>query len=184
MSNKVKKVLFFFIIVLVSPIIGGTYGILNDQISVSISPEYYTKFKFYQFGVSEFYNGSESSIRALTIYIGWMATWWMGLLIGAILSFVGLIIKDAKEMLQTTFKSVFITIVTTFIMSLIGLGCGYFIFSNKPMKESRRYNIEQIENKKLFVTVGSMHNFSYLGGLIGMIGGVMMIVRKKKKTVL
>jgi hypothetical protein len=31
-------------------IIAGLYGIIHDQITYSISPEYFTKFKYRQFG--------------------------------------------------------------------------------------------------------------------------------------
>lgn len=47
----VSKIFTFIVIVVISIIIGCLYGILNDQLTFSISNEYYTKFKFNQFGL-------------------------------------------------------------------------------------------------------------------------------------
>ena len=35
-------------------IVGGLYGILHDQITYSISPEYFTRLKFFQFHYADF----------------------------------------------------------------------------------------------------------------------------------
>lgn len=51
-----KKFLILILIILIAPIIGGLYGILHDQLTYTISPEYYTKFKFYQFGLMDLGN--------------------------------------------------------------------------------------------------------------------------------
>ena len=182
MSNIFKKTLYLILLISLSPIIGGLYGILHDQITVTISPEYYTKFKFLQFGISDLYNGTESSRRILACNVGWLATWWMGPPITIVLGLVALIIKDANTMLRIAFKSIITTMLIALITGFIGLGFGYFVVIKKPMKESKRYNIETIENKDQFRMVGSMHNFSYLGGLIGMIGGITLIIRKRKTT--
>ena len=87
-----------------APLIGGLYGILHDQLTYTISPEYYTKFKFYQFGLMDI--GNEAifpNTRIEVSAVGFMATWWMGLPIGLILGLVGLVHKDNKQMFRSTF---------------------------------------------------------------------------------
>lgn len=46
--NKLKV---FLLIIILPTIIAGFYGILHDQLTYTISSEYFTKFKFYQFGL-------------------------------------------------------------------------------------------------------------------------------------
>jgi hypothetical protein len=89
-----KKTVALLILILISPIIAGVYGIIHDQITYTISPEYYTKFKFIQFG---FIHEEDHTIlarpRLVVSQIVFLATWWMGLPIGIILGLVGLNIK-------------------------------------------------------------------------------------------
>src|SRR6185436_19046100 len=98
-SPFLKKLPTLLLIIILTAIIGGVYGILHDQITYTISPEYYTKFKFYQFGLID--TGNEAIFpnpRFQVSLVGFMATWWMGLLIGVILGVTGLIHKDYRQM--------------------------------------------------------------------------------------
>ncbi len=158
----------------------GIYGILNDQITYTISPEYYTKFKFYQFGLMDL--GNEAIFpnpRVEVAKVGFLATWWVGLPIGIILGLVGLIHKTGKQMKAITFKAILFAILVTFICGLIGLLYGkfYLSYSNPDW-----WFPENLIDKKNFIAVGSMHNFSYMGGLIGLIVGIVYSVRYKSKS--
>ena len=87
-------------IILITPIIAGCYGVIHDQITYTISNEYFTKYKFDQFGV-----GPAVPYRLGVSYVGWMATWWMGIPLGIILGLIGLIHFDWKLMLKAYYKS-------------------------------------------------------------------------------
>ena len=54
--------------------VAGVYGILHDQITYTISPEYFSKFKFDQFRYAEI--GLPD--RVFVAEIGFLATWWVG----------------------------------------------------------------------------------------------------------
>ena len=54
-------------------IVAGCYGALHDQISYSISEEYFTKLKFHQFGYANF--GLHPRIFAAEV--GFLAIWWL-----------------------------------------------------------------------------------------------------------
>ncbi len=177
-----KKFRTLILIVLIAPIIGGLYGILHDQLTYSVSPEYYTKFKFYQFGLMDFGNEAIfSNPRIEVSLVGFMATWWMGLPIGLILGLIGLIHKDHKQMLEVTMKSILITVIVAFITGLVGLSYGKFYLAEKGVDWWLPENLIDTKN---FISVGSMHNFSYLGGLFGLIAGIIYSVKQKKKNVL
>jgi hypothetical protein len=168
------KSLTLIILIIVSCLLGGLYGILHDQLTYTISPEYYTKFKFYQFGFVDF--GSEAIFpnpRIEVSAVGFLATWWMGIPIGVILGFVGLIHKDWQTMFKSTFKAFLVTIFIAFVTGLIGLAYGHIYLANKSKAEFINWYIpDNLVDFESFIKVGSMHNFSYLGGMTGLIGGL------------
>lgn len=169
---------------MIAPLIGGVYGIIHDQLTYTISPEYYTKFKFFQFGLMNY--GNEAIFpnpRIQVSLVGFLATWWMGIPIGLILGSVGLIHKEAKSMFLITLKAFLITVLLAFITGLVGLGYGHFVLANQTEESFTYWFIpENLIDFKNFIKVGSMHNFSYLGGLIGLIGGIMYSVKKRKSS--
>jgi LytS/YehU family sensor histidine kinase len=178
MNSKIKKFLILLLIIGLAPIIGGLYGILNDQLTYTISPEYYTKFKFYQFGLIDLVNNTNP--RMGVSVVGFLATWWVGLPIGIILGFVGLIHKNSKQMFYVSLKAIFVTIIVAFITGLIGLAYGKFYLANTGVNW---WLPDSLIDTKNFIAVGSMHNFSYLGGLTGVIAGVIYsIVQRRKYT--
>lgn len=178
-----KKLLILILILLVTPVIGGLYGILHDQLTYTISPEYYTKFKFYQFGFVDRVGQTEFPYARLRVCgVGFLATWWMGIPIGLILGLVGLIHSDWDEMFTITMKAIFVTVLVAFITGVIGLLYGFFFLAGQPIEAFANWyfpnNLLEFRN---FVTVGSMHNFSYIGGLLGLIAGVVYSIRQKLK---
>jgi hypothetical protein len=178
-SIMMKKFLTLGLIVALAPLIGGVYGVLHDQLTYSISPEYYTKFKFYQFGLMDIGNEAifpDPRIEVSTV--GFLATWWMGLPIGLILGLVGLVHKNDKQMFRATIKALMVTIIVAFATGLIGLAYGKLHLAYTGVNW---WLPDNLIDKKNFIAVGSMHNFSYLGGLIGLIAGIVYSLRQKQK---
>lgn len=174
--TRMKKFLILLVIIGLAPLIGGVYGILNDQLTYTISPEYYTKFKFYQFGLVDLVNATNQRIGVSVV--GFLATWWVGLPIGIILGFVGLVHKNSKQMFYVSLRAIFVTVIVAFIIGLIGLAYGKFYLANTGVSWWLPDNLIDTKN---FIAVGSMHNFSYLGGLTGVIAGVIYNVIQKRK---
>jgi len=48
-----KKFLVYVLIVVLAVLAAGLFGIVHDQISYTVAPEYFTKFKFRQFGFTD-----------------------------------------------------------------------------------------------------------------------------------
>ena len=174
-----KKISTFLLLIVISCFLGGVYGILHDQLTYSISPEYYTKFKFYQFGFID--EGSEAVLpnpRLAVSLVGFLATWWMGLFIGTFLAIVGFIHSGWKKMLTVTLKAFLLTMTVAFLTGLLGLAYGHFFLADTPI--AIRFNIPvNLTDFEGFVTVGSMHNFSYLGGIIGLVVGMIYSILQK-----
>lgn len=174
-----KKFGILILIIVIAPLIGGLYGILHDQLTYTISPEYYTKFKFYQLGLMDLGNEAIFPTPRLQVSaVGIMATWWMGLPIGLILGLVGLIHKDSKQMFLATIKAIIVTVVIAFATGLIGLAYGKVYLAETGVNWWLPDNLIDTKN---FIAVGSMHNFSYLGGLTGLIAGSIYSIRQKQK---
>ena len=76
-----------------------------------------------------------------------------------------------------TLKAIVITTIVAFLTGIIGLINGNYVLANEG---AGWWLPENLINKKAFIAVGSMHNFSYLGGLTGLIAGIVYIVRQKK----
>jgi len=102
----------------------------------------------------------------------------MGFPIGIILGLVGLIHKNSKQMFHISLRAILVTVTVAFATGLIGLAYGKLYLVNVDVNWWLPDNLIDTEN---FIAVGSMHNFSYLGGLIGVIAGVIYSVRQKRK---
>jgi hypothetical protein len=175
-----KKILILLLLISLAPLIGGFYGILNDQLTYTISPEYYTKFKFYQFGLID--KGNEAIFpnpRIEVSAVGFLATWWMGLFTGTILGLVGLLQKNGKQMFYITLKSIAVTIIIAFTTGIIGLVYGKLYLAETGVNWWLPDNLIDTKN---FIAVGSMHNFSYFGGLLGLIAGIIYSTKQKYVT--
>ena len=170
------KFLILLLTIIISIALAGLFGILHDQITYTISHEYYTKFKFHQFGLSD-KEGEVilSNPRISVSQVGFMATWWVGKWIGIILGLVGLIFINHKLMLRAILNALLITFITTILFSFAGYLYGKFELSIKGVDW---WLPDNLINKNSFITVGSIHNFSYLGGAIGLIFGVIYLIRK------
>lgn len=125
--TMLRKSGVFLLTLFTAIIAAGIFGILHDEITYSISPEYFTKFKFLQFQV-----GEAVPYRSGAAIVGFKATWWTGLLIGFALGIVGFLFPDYKMMRKNVFKGLGIIFITTILISFTGFLLGKFYLSNHP----------------------------------------------------
>lgn len=158
--------------------VAGVYGILHDQVTYSISPEYYTKFKFYQFGLVT--TGDEALLPDPRTYVtitGLMATWWTGCIVGLVQGMIGFIHPSPKIMLRVVLRTILLPLLTTFVFGIAGFIAGKYLISDPHW-----FFPENLLDRKNFITVGSIHNFSYLGGFAGLIWGIVYQLKQKRKN--
>jgi hypothetical protein len=172
-----KKFLIFILLFIIICCMAGVYGFLHDQISYTISKEYFTHFKFYQFNISKsLHNRIGAGI------VGIKATWWMGIVIGIIVIPVGLIIPNWKNYLIVMLQAFVCICITALLIGIIAMIYGLIKFDLNNIPAFLYNNIPyDVENKINFCVVGNMHNFSYIGGLVGMIVGIIHIILKRVK---
>lgn len=172
-----KKELLFVPLVLLSALIAGIYGILHDQLTYSISPEYYFRFKFDMFGIPD-----ELHNRVGASMVGFMATWWMGLLLGTVYSILGYLLFDKDHFFGAVLRAVLITLLATFMSGLIGLAYGAVALSRQPRDHFPGWFIpDGLLDYPHYIMVGSMHNWGYLGALMGLFAAVVYMVRKRNR---
>ncbi|MBL7708159.1 MAG: hypothetical protein JNJ86_03765 [Chitinophagaceae bacterium] len=158
-----------------SIILAGIFGIIHDQITFSICPEYFTKFKYRQFNFTAEDFGSD---RLTVAAIGFLATWWVGMFMGIVLGFTSLLLKDRNMMKSIVTKSLQIIFLITIFFSFLGFIYGRYYLTQKGVDW---WIPSDINDLKGFITVGSIHNFSYIGGIIGLMAGIGLVLLKKYK---
>lgn len=171
----VKYTLNFLFFVFLSILIAGLYGVIHDQITCTISPEYYAEFKFHQFGLYDEFDGLVPLRTGATI-VGFMATWWVGIPVGVILGIIVLVLIN-KSPIKFFFKSILRVFLVAFLFGVLG----YFLAGNVftiPLKHIP----ESVQDIAAYERVGIIHIFSYLGGLCGLVIGVLYLIMKKRRS--
>lgn len=147
-------------------LVGGLYGILHDQITYSISPEYFTKLKFNQFSFVDLGLGD----RVFVSTIGFIATALVGFIAGWFLARRTLPTQPRVVACRQTAIGFGIVLGCGAIFGVLGFAYGLW---RGPDAEYwawvwafERYHIT---NRWAFVRVAYIHNAGYLGGATGLI---------------
>jgi hypothetical protein len=174
-----RKFAMFLLIIGVAIVVGAIYGVGHDQVTYSISPEYYTKYKFIQFNLAD--SGAAQHMtqpRSAVVMVGVKATWWMGLIIGVVLGLVALAFRNADRMFQSAMQALGLVLLIAILSAAIGWlyghntlargGVGWWIPSN-------------VVDRPAFITAGTIHNASYLGAAIGLLAGIIFLLIKNAR---
>jgi hypothetical protein len=181
-----KTIFYFLKIITIGICIASVYGVLHDQLTYAISPEYYTKFKFEQFNLYWLGNniGTGKTPEIIPYHptlavalVGALATWWVGLFMALILGIVGLKIKDHPQRTKKVINAFIIALSITFITGLIGLFVGKYYLNTQ---NTNWYMPDNLVDRYNFIAVGSMHNFGYIGAAMGLVIGVVYLLRLRK----
>ena len=151
---------------LASALIAGCYGILHDQITFSIGPEYFRNFKFHQFSYADPGFGE----RAFVSCVGFLATWWVGAIAGWILA-RRLLPTCSKRTAYRRFRAGFLIILASAASAGI-LGYLYGLWRGPNADYSawqptlQQYHVSDVWP---FMRVAYIHNAGYLGALAGLL---------------
>lgn len=170
-----QKTLNFLIIVSLGTFIAGIYGILHDQVTYTISPEYYRLVKFDKLSLNDLNINNE---RYKVAIVGYLATWWIGLAIGIIYGVVSLFL-DVNRVLNVTTRALFIHLLITLLFGIVGFSYSSIFLQSDQIPWSIPQASMNIQN---FINVGTMHNFGYLGGFFGCFYGVYYQLSYCKKS--
>ncbi len=155
-------------------VLGAVFGITADQITYTISPEYYTYHKFIQFSFADF----GLPPRIFIIIIGCLA----GGSAGVVLSWLPARIRFNSENTGTAGKDVFRYQLRIIIWAAAGgiLGCAAGLIHTRVFGISSFMGWEDLipgSELPCFAITGYMHNLAYLGGFTGLITSVIRLKR-------
>lgn len=160
-------------------LVAALYGMVHDQITYSISPEYFTRLKFAQFH----YADMGLPPRVFVAEIGFLATWWVGFIAGWFLARMAVPVWPPDEARSHVFRGFGIIVASAFAGSLLGFGLGLLRGPNADYSGWQEYVLTHgVADLPSFVRVAYIHNASYLGGLFGLIIAVFDLRRLKQRA--
>jgi hypothetical protein len=166
------KLLSLFALIALAVLIGSLFGALHNQVSYTISPEYFHNFKFNQFRIEP---PLENRLGAALV--GIKASWWMGLVIGVIPFLLGARRQpSAIAFRQKGIRAISAVVGLATLCALFGALCGPRLLS--PQAAKLFYIPTDVTNPADFMNAGLMHDASYLGGLLGLLGASVIMIRR------
>jgi hypothetical protein len=174
-----KKILVYVCLAILAILLAGLYGIIHNQISYTVSPEYFTKFKFRQFGLTDM----NLPDRARASMVGFLASWWMGIPIGLLVGGAGFIHPSPRRMFKISLWAFVVVIAFTFLFGLCGLLYGYIETGTiNPANYQSWFIPHDVVDLRRFLCAGYMHNASYLGGTLSIFIACIFQVAVRIKT--
>lgn len=172
-SISVRRLPALIRITVVCALFAGGYGALHDQVSYSISPEYFTQMKFHQFAYADF----GWSPRVLAAEVGFLGTWWVGLIGGWFLARTGLAELTERsrryDMARTLALAAGVAITIGALGALLGA-----VQAQGDLSGWQAWQ-ENLGLRDLpgFVIVAYLHWASYLGGFLGVVAAAVYVKR-------
>jgi hypothetical protein len=174
-----KRLRAMFGIAILGAILAGCYGAVHDQISYTISPEYFTKVKFEQFRHADF----GWPARVMVSEVGFLASWWVGLIGGWILARVGLDLLPAATRRREIAWAFAIVFVTAMLFGAVGTFLGYIESRSNDLSGWRHWQgVLQLTDLPSFIVVAYLHAASYLGALCGVIGAAIYVRQRLRQS--
>ncbi|RMC37724.1 hypothetical protein [Paracoccus alkanivorans] len=152
-------------------ILAGLYGMVHNQISYSVSPGYFHEFKFIQFGIQP-----ELQSRLGAAIVGWQASWWMGIVIGLPICLLSLAMRGTGAFVRTFLLAALMVVAIALLTGLGALAAGYLAIQEGHLPGWMAG--WEVSDPTAFARAGLMHDFSYMGGLFGLLAGGVMVIGK------
>ena len=99
------------------------------------------------------------NVRTFVAGVGFLATWWVGLIIGIVYSFVGLSLPSEKLMYKAALRSLGIAFFSAASFGILGWIFAKLFLTDVPVNIN---GISLLKDPCSFITVGSIHNFGYI----------------------
>jgi hypothetical protein len=161
-------------IAMLGSVVAGCYGAVHDQVSYAISPEYFTKLKFRQFSYADF----GWPPRLFASEVGFLATWWVGLLAGWLVARAGLADVVPPRRWPCAIKSFTIVISVAMVGGLTGAVLGVVMTAEGNLGASRPWSQALgIEDLRAFLIVAYLHNGGYIGAVAGLVLAIIYVRR-------
>ncbi len=121
-ATILKRLIVYGLLVVLAVLVAGFYGVVHNQISYTVSPEYFTKFKFRQFGFV--HTPLPGRVRAAMV--GFLAAWWMGIPLGLLVNAAGFVHRGHRRMFRFSLWSLGIVVAFTLLVGLVRIALRLF----------------------------------------------------------
>lgn len=155
----------------------GLYGALHDQLSYTISPEYFTHFKFQQFAYADW----GAPPRVLVAEIGFLVTWWFGLIGGWIIARAGLAELNERSGRSHTWRAIGLALGVAAAVGLLGILAPTIYLWDGLAGGSGDAPASELHRQCCFLVVACLHWASYLGGVAGVVVAVVDVRRQLRR---
>jgi hypothetical protein len=163
---------------LIGALIAAGYGIVHDEVTYSISPEYFTKLKFAQFHYADF----GLPRRVFVAEVGVLATWWVGFFAGWFMARLALPRFEPEVCARKMWTGFAMLFAIAVAGSLVGYALGLALPQNAELGTwLASKKMLGLDDLRSFVRVAYIHNSSYLGGLCGLIVALLYLRRTSRK---
>ena len=157
------RVVTFIAFLVLAVLAAGAFGAIHDQVSYTVSYEYFTRFKFPQFGLLD----PAVPERVRVAFVGFLASWWMGIPIGLLTGIGGLFQLTTRHMQIALLRSLVVITGFTLLFALGGLLYGYLQTAHLDLiNYSGWYIPGNLAHPRHFICAGYMHNSAYIGGAL------------------
>lgn len=156
--------------------VGGLYGVIHDQITFSISPEYFTRLKFHQFRYADF--GFPE--RVLAGEVGFIAVGAVGFFAGWFLARVAVPAWPFAVALRRCGLGFGVILAFAGLALAIGDLMGRFHSPDYAYWTALCEGLG-VDDIPAFARVGIIHNAGYLGGVAGLIAAVGILRRMRER---
>lgn len=136
-------------------ILAGLYGILHDQVTYSISHEYYTNLKFVQFHYTDF----GLPPRIFVAEIGFLATWWVGFIAAWLLARITVPAFNRPAAFRYTLRGFGIILTTALLACIVAYILGALHGPDYLAWEPFEFTL-RLSDLPSFVRVAYIHNAS------------------------
>ncbi len=160
---------------MIGALIAGAYGIVHDQLTYTLSHEYFTGFKFFQFKDADprgfFEPDSPVGMRVFVGLIGFLATWWVGLFTGWFLARASIRPDASHPGVRELMRHFALVLLSAFLFGIAG-----FLWGTWHPGFDGQFS-------DAFARVGHIHNFGYLGALVGLITALILVRRDRRQAI-
>ena len=165
----------FLLVVSAAVVLAALYGALHNQLTYTISPENFTRFKFVQFA----YAGvGDMPPRLGAALVGALATWTVGLAAGVLVGAAGVAHRDPRTRVRATMRAFGVVAAAAAAAGLLGLVLLLAAFgSDEQAARIAWWRPDGVMSPRRFHAVGVMHTWGYHGGAIGIVAAMILQLR-------
>jgi hypothetical protein len=158
----------------VGALIASAFGIVHDQLTYTLSPEYFTRLKFQQFA----WANTGWPPRVFVGQIGLLASWWVGLIGGWLVARSGAVALPPFDRWQRVARALAIVALVTAGAGLVGWIGGSIVAGNTDLAawQIARQALG-VRDLPSFVTVAYIHNATYIGAALGTLAALIDLRR-------